>query len=36
LVAGDPTEHIGDTRKIVSVYKGGVEFDRESYRKRKH
>ena len=29
LVDGDPTEDIKDTRKIVKVWKQGVEFDRE-------
>ncbi|MEU9970884.1 amidohydrolase family protein [Streptomyces malaysiensis] len=34
LVEGDPTKDIGRTRSIEAIWRGGVRFDREAYRKR--
>ncbi|MDI5961308.1 amidohydrolase family protein [Streptantibioticus silvisoli] len=34
LVAGDPTKDITATRAIEGIWRGGVRFDREAYRKR--
>lgn len=34
VVEGDPTTTITDTRRIVGVWRGGIAFDREAYRRR--
>jgi imidazolonepropionase-like amidohydrolase len=34
LVEGDPSKSLSDTRRIASIFKRGVKFDREEYRSR--
>jgi adenine deaminase len=34
LVEGDPTREIGDTGRVVAVWREGAPFDRQAYRER--